>query len=356
MGYDVVLVASTPVELSAHTFTDVGRINAPNSISFENTLNRDGNAVVSLDPFKQSDAVKTQLRTLDTNPCEIAIYKDSSLWFQGPVIVPQVQGRTLVLNAKGMFYYTKYMIPEVDLTHTLVDQWIIARGLIESYQDLAYGNYALDVSAVTTSGVTRTVDYIAADLHVVFDAIIDLAETDNGFDFDIGVHATEAGTHRVFRLYASKGSDLSGSVKFDVRPITDPNVHWSVTAGNIASEARTIGYGEDDSFITSNKSNTALRVSFGRCSVGESYYDVSSQGQLDDKAQGLVDERAVQLFKPGPSLFAVTNVGIEDFDVGDTVEYSYDVGLGVQTFDRRVLRKRVRINPKGQEFMDVEFV
>lgn len=347
--YDMVMVARSPNQSAAPTLTEVDRFNAVNSIYFEESLNREGNAVISLDPRKQSETIKSRLRDLAVNPSELAIYRGSTKLWQGPITVPQVQGQTLVLNAKGLFYYTKYMQLESTLSFSSVDQWQIARDLIDHYQSLDYGDYGIDVSAVTTSGVTRTRNYTFDEVHVIYDRVIELAEVNNGFDFDVSV------ADRSLQMYASKGSDLSATVKIDVRPITDANVFWSVAAGEIASEAIAVGYSDDESYLIGTASNTGLRSTFGRCSISDSFSGITSQTTIDDKATKMIAERGEQLFRPGPSLFTVTSVEVDSFFVGDTVEYSYDVGLGLQTFDRRVLRKAVRINPNGHEFLDVEF-
>jgi hypothetical protein len=55
-------------------------------------------------------------------------------------------------------------------------------------------------------------------------------------------------------------------------------------------------------------------------------------------------------------MIPVAGASVEDFNVGDTVTYTYDAGLGQQTGPYRIRKRRVTVTEAGQEHMAVDFV
>jgi hypothetical protein len=154
--------------------------------------------------------------------------------------------------------------------------------------------------------------------------------------------------------YPKVGSDLSASVFLDIG-IMSPNIRFSVAPGIIASDVYLTGTATGESPLTSTKSNTAIRESFGRAGLGGAADNVSEQALLDDLAQASVDARGVAFFQPGGNLIPVSGAGYTDFAVGDTVAYSYDAGLGLQSGNYRVIKREVSVDDDGTESLTVGF-
>lgn len=348
--YELVLVDRTPNQLTGPTLTDLGPLIAP-TITYQEVLNGDGQLQCSVVPDKLEADVKNALRRLmdpsvPPDPLELHLYRDGSKVWAGPLVGWQIQGGTLTLDARGMAYYLRYWWVTSDLTYTATDQYTIAAGLIDHWQSLDYGNFGIDTSTVGTSGTTRTRTYLADEHHNIHEAVTKLSEVSDGFDWWIDADGT-------LNLSAQRGSDLTSAVVFDLRNITNPGIAGSVAADDIASEAFGLATDVDVDPFTSTRSNPAVRQAFGRAGVAKTFDGVSVQATLDGHTQRLVDDRSGPLFVPGPELIPVSDMRPGDFGPGDTTEWSFDAGLGLQTFDRRLSAVQVSIDQDGGETMSV---
>jgi hypothetical protein len=73
------------------------------------------------------------------------------------------------------------------------DQIAIARQLVDLAQSHPGGDLGIVFTGTESSGVTRAITYSPADLKPVADALRDLANADDGFDFTVDVQYGESG-------------------------------------------------------------------------------------------------------------------------------------------------------------------
>jgi hypothetical protein len=237
-----------------------------------------------------------------------------------------------------------------DLAYSAVDQFTIAKGLVDHWQALSYGNYGIDTSGVGTSGVTRYRTYVFAEQHNVLRRLLELGAVDDGFDAHV-----DPDTRALVLSYPQRGTPLTSSVVLDARNISDDSILVSIAPGDLASEAFGLGTGSASTRMTSTQSDTGRRAAFGRAGVAANFDGVSVQGTLDDHTAALLTARTEQLVVPTAGLIPVVDVDVDSFDPGDTVRYEFDAGLGLVTLDRRVLRKVVTVDDNGAETIAVAF-
>ena len=345
--YELVAVARVPQQSAAPTLSEVGPIVAP-TITWTKELNRPGSIGFSCTADRLADDIKARLLDLKANPTEVWLYRNGNLVMAGPIGGYQVQGSdaTVSITAPGLLSYLSYMAIHADLSYSGVDQHAIAKGLVDQWQSLDYGNFGIDTSGIVASGVTRDRAYIAAEQHIVDARLRELGQAADGFDFVV-----DPETRALLLYHPLQGSDLSAGVVLDGRNITDPGVTTSVAPGDVASEA----YGAGDEGLTSLQSDATVRQQFGRTAVMESFDGVTVQGTLDQHTAALLDVRDQALFVPGPGLFPVADADVDDFDIGDTVTYEYDSGLGIRSGAFRVASREVSIDQDGAETMAVTF-
>ncbi len=352
--YKISVSSRVPNSGTPHTITEIGELKPVGNISYADVLNAEGEASLSVNPEKVPSAIATRLKDLKELPCELTIIRDATIVWGGPLLSCQLQGAILTLNARGLLYYLRYMALEADLIFdTATDQYTIGKGLVNAYQDLAFGDYGIDTSGIGTSGVTRVRSYIFTEQHNVFNRLQELAEIDNGFDFWVDPD------DRDLNFAASRGTDLTTKVYADQSNISNPNVFWSVAQDNVASEGIAIGTSDDPdtSVVVGTKSNTDLRSKFGRATVFVSADGVTVQATIDDHAQRIVDARDSQLLVPGPSVLPIMDVLPTDFGPGDKISYSIDIGtLGQLFLEQRVRSRRVTIDDVGVETMEIELI
>lgn len=129
-----------------------------------------------------------------TEPGRTAVYvdRDGQLIWGGIVWTSQYSAAnaTLEIGASDFLSYLEHrrvLSYPVDgngvVVYTDTDQLQIAAGLVALCQQHPGGDLGIEVRGPAASGVTRTVRYGAGELKPVADALRDLANADQGFDF-----------------------------------------------------------------------------------------------------------------------------------------------------------------------------
>ena len=352
--YKVSISSRVPNTSTPPTIVEIGELKPIGNISYRDELNSEGESSVSVEPEKIPTAIAARLKDLKSSPCELNIIRDDIRVWTGPILSCQLQGPTFTINARGLMYYFRYMTLEADLLfETATDQYTIGKGLVDAYQDLAFGDYGIDTSGIGTAGITRVRRYIYTEGQNILDRLQQLAEIDNGFDFWVDAD------DRDLNFAASRGTDKTDQVFADQSNILNPNVFWSVAQDNLASEGIAVGTVDnpDGPPIVGTKGNTALRSAFGRVTVLIGADGVTVQATIDDHAQRIVDARDSQILIPGPSIIPVVDVLPTDFEPGDKISYSINIGtLGQIYLEQRVRSKRVIVDDEGVENMELELI
>lgn len=343
--YDIVYVSRAPQQSTDPILAEVGPIFG--DLSWTRDLYQPSSIEVSASTNELDDDLTLRLRDLITNPTEIWVYRDDTLIVAGALIGGSIDDSTITLSAVGLEVYLRYMFITSDKSYVAVDQATIAKEFVDDWQALDYGNFGIDTSSITTHSVARTIKYKGNEFDNVYDAIQDLGSAEDGFDMWV-----DPATRELMLDHPSRGSDLSNSV-FLERGISNPNIKFSVAPGVVASESFGASKDENDEVITTTQSNTAVRESFGRVGVADTYEN-GEQAFLDDQAGAALDVRGTMLFQPGPGLIPVDGAHADDFNPGDLVSYLYDAGIGQQQGIYRVKTKKVSVDG-GKETIEVEF-
>lgn len=329
--------------------TEIAPIIAP-TITWTRSLKAAGAVSFSCVPDRLDSSLRTRLLDLVAFPTEVWLYRDGVIIAAGAIGGYQIQGATLNVTAPGLLSYLAYMYVTSDLTYSGVDQTLIGQALVDHWQGQSYGDFGIDTSSIAASGVTRDRTYLAAEQHQIGQRLNELGAAADGFDVDI-----DPATRELLLTSPQQGSDLTASVVLDGRNITDAGVVVSVAPGDVASEAFGLGGSASDARLTSAQDNTTVRASFGRTGVFGSFDGVTQQATLDEHTQSLLDARSTPLFVPGPGLIPVADVDVGSIDIGDTVTYEYDAGIGLQSGDFRISELQTTVSEDGRETMAVRF-
>lgn len=302
-----------------------------------------------------TDAVVQRLRNLDELATELWLYRLGKLVFAGPLLGWQVQGEALTFNASGLLAYLKMMVIQQDLVFSQVDQFTMAHTMVDQWQSLDYGNFGIDTSDPSLSGVLRDGTYLQKELHNVAQRVTDLGARQNGFDVSV-----DPSSRRFTLDYPIKGVDRStgeDAIVFDDRNVTSPNIVASAAPGDVASEGYGTGTnsGAGGDTLFSVASNLELRARYGRSAVTATFDGVSQQDTLDAYTQGLVDARGNVLLVPGPDVRVTPDSDLGSYDVGDTVSYTLHSRLSVAGAFR-IRKRQVTVSKTGQESTSIQFV
>lgn len=352
--FEVVLVNRAPAVTGSPTLTTLDRL-IVETISYVEELNRPGTASLGVPIRSMSSTVQTQLADLAASASEVWIYADSSIVWAGEIQTLNIQGQTVELGCVGLLGYLFRMGIVADLTYSATDQFTIAKGMVDQWQNLNYGNYGIDTSTVGTSGVTRDRTYLRNELHNVGQRITELGNVSDGFDLKV-----DPSTRKLVLTNPQQGSDLSASVFLDERNIDSAQVSVSVAPGDLVSHVDATGTsmtsGGATSTLFSEQTTSALLSTYGRSWASANFDTVSVQGTLDNSANAFLAVRNKQMFQPGVTAFAGSNADVGGFHAGDTISYSYDAGLGRQTYSLRVGKLTASVDTSGKQRLQVEFI
>jgi hypothetical protein len=288
-----------PAEIIQYGF----RLNRPGGIEFALNL----------------DHSKTSTANIDPGEHEIGVERNDAVVWVGPALTGDEDdtARTVTIGGEGLLSYLRKMHVTSTLTFTVAthDQFTIARSLIAHHQNKAGGNFGIDTTATTLSGRKRDRVYPGFELKNIFEAVVELSEVDDGFDFNINP-AT-----RTFDLYYPKRGQRREDVVFDVRNIRQFQRRRDATVQ--ASQVYAVGAGEGDDMLTATVQSSSAVAQYGLTQTVSSHKSVSV-------AQTLVDHATEELdtFASVANLLTLT-VGVTDppifsYGLGDEVRIRWD--------------------------------
>jgi hypothetical protein len=352
--FEVVLVARAPQSATTPTLTIVNRL-VTDTISYTDELNRPGSAALGCPIQAMGSDVKARLVDLEANPSEVWVYADGVLVWAGELQTLSVQGQSVSLGCVGLLGYSYRMGVISDLIYAAVDQFTIAKGLVDHHQAQTFGNYGIDTSTVGTSGVVRDRTYLRNELHNIGQRLSELGAVSDGFDIRV-----DAVTRKLVLTNPQSGTDLTATVVLDRLNIDSAVIAVSIAPDDVVSDVSATGTatstGGVSTTLFSSRSAAGVRSVYGRSWAGQNFDGVSVQGTLDNSADAYLNARGTQLFQPGLTVVPRTFPDVASFHPGDTVSYSYDAGLGLQTLTPRVGKNTVDVDSAGKARMTVEFI
>lgn len=286
-------------------------------IRYSYRLNRPGNITFTL-PL---DHPKTVKANIEPGVHEVVVRRNGADVWRGPLLpVDETDARTsrtLTCRGEGLMGYLRKWHVTSTLTYTAAthDQTTaIAWGLIDHHQAKSGGSVGITNGTVAT-GRKRDRTYLAAERKNIFDAIVELSELNDGFDFDFDP-AT-----RAFKTFYPKRGQRRNDVVFDDRNIR--TFQRTIDPTGQASQVHSIGAGEGvDTLIATAQSSTAV-ARYGLTQEILTAKDVSVAQTLTDHATQRLARRAVP-----PNLIRIT-AGTADpplfsYGLGDEVRVKWD--------------------------------
>jgi hypothetical protein len=351
--YDVVIVARIPQVSGPPAFIEIDPIEWK-SLTYANTLSQPQELSASCQISSLTESVLQRLRNLAELATEIWLSRNGKVVFAGPVMGYQTSGEDLTITAKGLLAYLRMMYVTSDLVFQAKDQATIVKSMIDQWQDLSYGNFGLDTSSITATGVTRNATYLSTELHNIGQRVEDLGVQASGFDAEIDPATRKISLWSPFRgVDRSTGED---AIVIDERNITSGDIVSSVAIGDIATDSFVTGTSQGQSApLYSTRFNAELRAKFGRAGISQTYSDISDQPTLDNYAQALVDARKTSLLIPGPKTRVTPDADLASYGVGDTIAYQLGGVLAVSG-SFRIRKQTITARSTGQEDVDLEFV
>lgn len=202
-----------------------------------------------------------------TIPARTALYvdRDNVLVWGGIIWQRQYDSdsQSIYITAQEFESYFDHRRVTSTVTFTNTDQLAIARSLITTAQSATNGNIGVSVGT-ETSGVLVTRSINGYEQKSVFNAILDLSQSNNGFDFGIDVAYSSTGAiTKTFKLgYPLLGTRWSAStVSAPVLEIPAGNLikyTYTEDGSTVANSYTVVGAGSNDGQIQRTATNTNL--------------------------------------------------------------------------------------------------
>lgn len=351
--YELVCVAVLPQPAGPPQFLAVDSINS-SGLSYTDELSKPQSLDAGTKLSRLSRVVRDRLFDLENQPTELMLLRNGRPVFNGPLLGAVKRGDMMSLQAVGLLGYLRMWWITSDLVYKQVDQHLIAVALINHWQGSEYGNFGIDTSAVTPSGVLRDATYVRNEGHNIGERIDQLGRRENGFD--VSVDPASRTLRLAFPWQGVDRSEGEDAIVFEDRNVTSGDIVVSVAPGDFASDGFGVGTNQSGDRYWSHQFNPQLRARAGRRGVFETWDGVSEQSTLDAHTAAMVTARGGSLVVPGPDLKVNPDADLAAYDVGDTIYYKVSADVDIKGAFR--LRKRVvTVDVKsGRETASVEFV
>ncbi len=279
-------------------------------LSYGPALNAPGACTFSL-PIDQASAT---VANFSPGKNIVEVYRDGDIRWAGYLwsIQANTDNKTLKFACEGYLSRTKHWLIDDALNYTsLTEQFNIAWALLNFQNDAGFTRDGGE----SPSGVTRKRHYCCWERANVYGAICELADHDNGFDFEIT-------TGKVWTVYYPRRQAITSKLFNAKTNCFDLNL--TVDAGDISNEVSAIGQGEDCTKITVVSDSTS-QSDYG---LMQSVLDVPHAHTADDRTHKAAEELLIRknprqqiTLKTYDLPFTGTT-----FDIGDQVKVTANVG------------------------------
>ncbi len=255
----------------------------------------------------------------------IALYENSTpIWFGYiDTIRPSYRGDDYLINLECREYFshlTARYTPSV-LRFNQVDAGSIAWQLIDYTQGLTNGRLGINQGTIEST-VLRDREYQYKNIG---DAIIDLTEVIDGFDFDLTpvLNAERDIISINFNVYAEKGQ-----IRSNVPPLNLGGNVLSFSAMNREEITNTVVYkgaGTGQDFITATQENTTSQFSYLRRENVVARDDISIQETLQQHADRYIDDFSIDYLTIDAEIRPESNLPYGSFNIGDSINVNFAI-------------------------------
>lgn len=232
-------------------------------------------------------------------------------------VEPDIEARTMKVSASSFVSYYAHRQIRDTLTFDQVDQFDIVRALVDYAHTAQGGNIRVLVDQ-GASGVLRDRTYDGSEAKGVLDALTELAEVENGFEYTEDVYFDQMQRPQaVIRLgHPRLGTDkgLLFSYPGDVMTYS-----WPSDPADSVNSVLAVGAGEGSAMLRSVAVDEAeLAAGWPLLDGSVSYKDVSDQGTLDAHAS---EDLAASTGDKMTPTFTVRTGSLGAWSIGDQARF-----------------------------------
>ena len=336
------------------------------TFGFTETLNSDGSfeitmPLVTTTPTGRvtNDVSALQITDADLAPGETAVYfeRDGAVLWGGIVwgVTADVLSNTMTVQGAGFLSYFRRRYIRTTTTHTAADQLNIARAFIDNAQAVSNGSIGILTTDTNTSGRTRNRTYLGFERKNVAEALTQLANVLDGFDFRFHSFRNSSGIIVVeFRVsYPATGRrtetvfELGTNVQI---------LNYTSDGSALTNSVDVIGAGDGDDLKIRTASNPASLAFRPLLESVASFSDVSVDATLDEHAGRIVTRGSNPIETLSLVIYpdAIPNLG--SYVIGDQIKIMGDYGYLSMSNFWRIVSLAVTVSPDGAEEVHIDLV
>lgn len=265
--------------------------------------------------------------------------------------VRQVDG---VLNIAGLSIWSYFRRRNIrhTLTYTATNQLAIIRDILDYAQDQPGGDIGLVIGS-ETGGPARDRTYPAYERKPVAEAIEQMADNIDGFDFSIETTLSGSTFTNTFVPWYPRRGRRSNNV-WEVGVHCDVN-DWELDGTKTANLMDALGEGDGDTMLIAAAADTALLETYPLLEDTVSYRDISVPENLAAKANTWLTNRRLPIAAVDVSLKQTRDTQVGSFIEGDEVQVRGSDGWVELDSWYRVISFEVTVTDEGDESIAVKF-
>jgi len=260
-------------ELPYQTLTYTETINAPGSLE----------VVMPLRPETVGAVQTVTNQTLTPAASTLWVERDQSVRFGALFWAPTAtaETNTLQLRGNGPLSYLRRRSIRQTLTYNQVDQYSIARALVDYAQTDTGGDIGINTSGTDLAGVLRDRTYESWERRNAGQVLEQLAAVSNGFRFGFTPRRTATGFDWLMTFGPGSGRSTNHVFELgaDAALLT-----YTESTDNLANQVDAAGAGEGPLRLIRSTSNPAALASYPLLDTVVTHVDVSVPSTLDEHA------------------------------------------------------------------------
>lgn len=335
------------------------------AFSYTEVLNGDGSwsatmPLVTTTPTRLTNEVTApQLTETDILEGGTAVYfeRDGVVLWGGIVWATnaQVETNTMTLSGAGFFSYFRHRFMRVTTTYTAQDQLVIARDLIDDAQAVANGSIGVLTSETFTSGVTRDRTYQGFERKNVAEALEQLSQVTNGFDFRFHSFRDGSGTITTeFRTtYPATGRRTEYVFELGVNIQL---LSYRASGGNLTNTVDAIGAGDGDDLLIQTAQDPTGLASRPLLESVASHPEVSVSNTLLEHAKRAIVRGSAPVREVNVRVFPDEIPTLGSYIIGDQVYVKGSYGFIELGSWYRITSMAVSVSTDGAEEVSLTLV
>lgn len=298
---------------------------------------------------------KATRTNLDPARTFIYVLRGDVVVYSGIIWSVRQNGGVIEVAGLGVWSYFRHRNIRHTRTYTATNQLAIARALIDYAQSTTYspgGNIGV-VTGSETGGPSRDRLYPAYERKPIAEAIEQMADNIDGFDFSIDPTVSGSTFTNTFKPWYPRRGRRTNFV-WEVGVHCDLN-SWQLDGSKTANQMDALGEGDGNAMLIATAADPNLLTTYPLLDDTVSYRDIETPANLAAKANTWLTNRKLPIQAVEVTLRSRPDTAVGSFIEGDEVQVTGNDGWVELDGWYRIIGFEVSVSDEGDESIGVTF-